>query len=239
MSALVDVIRHELRAQAKRDRAAILARFFKTGRGEYAEGDRFLGIAVPETRAVAKRYPDLPLADVLALLSSPIHEERACALFIMVGQYRRGTPAEQERIYRAYLAHTRHINNWDLVDLSAYHIVGPHLEGRDRQPLSRLARSSDLWERRIAMVSTFHFIRQGDPEAALDIAERLVYDDHDLIQKAVGWMLREVGKRCSLDAERSFLDRYAATMPRTALRYAIERMSPAEKRRYMKMKDYV
>ncbi len=236
--ASVAAIRRELRAKAKQGKAAILARFFKTGKGEYAEGDRFLGVTVPETRAVAKRYQDLSLAEVLELLSSPIHEERACALFIMVGQYGRGSTKTRAAIYRAYLAHTRYINNWDLVDLSAYHIVGPHLEGREQGVLGRLAVSRSLWERRIAMVATFHTIRQGDPAPALHIAERLVYDDHDLIQKAVGWMLREVGKRCSLDAECAFLDRYAATMPRTALRYAIERMSPAEKRRYMMMKDH-
>jgi 3-methyladenine DNA glycosylase AlkD len=227
------LIRKELRQAARKEKATVLGRFFKTGKGEYAEGDRFLGVVVPDTRVVAKRHLGLSLVDTVELLHSPIHEERLCALLVMVAQYERGDVKMRKAIYRVYLANTRYINNWDLVDLSAPRIVGAHLAGRSKRTLHVLARSSSLWERRIAMIATFYDISHGDPEAALDIAERLVYDDHDLIHKAVGWMLREVGKRCSLDAERSFLDRYAATMPRTALRYAIERMSPAEKRHYI------
>jgi 3-methyladenine DNA glycosylase AlkD len=234
----LSLIRKELRQAARKDKAVVLGRFFKTGKGEYAEGDRFLGVMVPDTRVVAKRHQELPLADAVALLHSPIHEERLCALLIMVAQYGRGDVKTREAIYRAYLDNTASINNWDLVDLTAPNIVGAHLAGRSKQTLRSLTKSKSLWKRRIAMIATFYDIYRGDPEAALDIAERLVYDDHDLIHKAVGWMLREVGKRCSLEAERSFLDRYAATMPRTALRYAIERMSKAEKKCYMEMKSH-
>lgn len=235
METIAD-IRKALRGVASPEKAEILSRFFKTGRGEYAEGDRFLGVSVPQTRAIARQYKNLALEIVLKILHSPFHEERLLALLILVEQYRTGTKQEKEKIYRVYLEHISAINNWDLVDLSAQHIVGAHLEGKSPALLFRLAKSEVVWERRIAMIATFYAIYQGNPDPALAVAEKLVYDSHDLIHKAVGWMLREVGKRCSIEREKEFLERYAATMPRTALRYAIERMSAEDKKYFLEKK---
>lgn len=223
------IVRQELRIKARVEKAAILQRFFKTGKGEYGEGDRFLGISVPEQRRVAKRFRSLPLADVLKLLKSPIHEERFVALIILIHQFGRGESQTKERIYRLYLANTRFINNWDLVDCSAEHIVGAYLYGKPTAPLTRLARSRLLWDRRIAMLSTFHFIKKHESQDAIRIATILKNDSHDLIQKAVGWMLREIGEKCSIAAEEAFLEKHAGSMPRTMLRYAIEKF-PARKR---------
>lgn len=225
-------LRREVRRQASPAKARVLRRFFKTGPGEYGEGDVFLGLMVPASRALARRYRDLPLAAVRRLLRSRIHEERLIALLLLVDRFRRGDPAEQARIYDLYLRHTAHVNNWDLVDLSAEHIVGPHLAPRPRDPLDRLAGSRSVWERRIAVLATFHFIRRGEFADTLRIARRLLGDEHDLIHKAVGWMLREVGKRDRGVAAR-FLGRHARRMPRTMLRYAIERLPARERRALM------
>lgn len=229
----LDAVRQDLRRHASDDDATFLQRFFKTGPGEYAEGDVFIGVRVPRTRQVARAHRSLPVDDVLTLLRSEIHEERLLALVLLVHRYEKGTAEEKERIYRQYLAHTRHINNWDLVDASADKIVGAHLFERDRKPLYALVASADLWERRIAIIATFHFIRRHDFADTLALAEKLLGDGHDLIHKAVGWMLREVGKRdeAALDA---FLDTHLPRMPRTALRYAIERMPEAKRLKYLR-----
>ncbi len=228
-----EIIRSELRSFSDPDKATFLAGFFKTGRGEYGEGDRFLGIVVPKIRKVAKTHLQASRKDISKLLSSTFHEERLAALLILVEQYRRGDEQTRKGIFDLYLASTAQINNWDLVDLTAQHIVGEYLSGRDRSLLTKLALSKNLWERRISILSTFCFIRQGESDEALRIAELLLQDSHDLIHKAVGWMLREVGNRCSLAKERKFLDRHAAVMPRTMLRYAIERFPVDLKSHYM------
>ena len=213
--------------------AAILARFFKTGPGQYGEGDRFIGVKVPVARKVAKEFKGLPLAEVECLLHSEIHEERLLALVILIGQFEKGDDAARKRIYDLYLANTKHINNWDLVDLSAPQIVGGYLENRGRKPLNRLAKSASIWERRISILATHWFIRHGDFADTLRIAEKLLTDGEDLIHKAAGWMLREVGKRDLVVLE-EFLSANCRAMPRTMLRYAIERF-PVEKRQaYLK-----
>jgi len=216
-----------VRALADPEDARFLQGFFKTGRGEYGEGDRFIGVRVPALRALARVLRGMPLSDTAELLRSPVHEERLLALIVLVEAYARADTRADARaqvaIFRLYLAHTRYINNWDLVDTSAPQIVGRHLEHRSRRILTRLARSSSLWERRIAIVSTFYFIRQDDHAEAIRIATMLLGDAHDLIHKATGWMLREAGKR-DPGTLRAFLDRHAAVMPRTMLRYAIERL---------------
>jgi 3-methyladenine DNA glycosylase AlkD len=226
-------IRSELRSLSDPEKAKFLAGFFKTGPGEYGEGDRFLGVVVPKIRKVARKHLQASRKEIRKLLSSAFHEERLTALLILVEQYRRGDEQTQKGIFDLYLAGTAKINNWDLVDLTAQHIVGEHLSGRDRSVLTKLALSKNLWERRISILSTFCYIRQGESDETLRIAELLMQDSHDLIHKAVGWMLREVGNRCSFAKECEFLDRHAVEMPRTMLRYAIERF-PAELRsRYM------
>lgn len=225
-------VRSALRACAVPADIPVLQRFFKTGPGEYAEGDKFMGVRMPATRRVARDFEDLPMAAVLDLLKSPVHEERLLALIILVNRYRKAAPVEQAGIYRNYLSHTGYINNWDLVDTSAEHIVGAYLLSRSRKPLYRLARSSSVWERRIAMISTFHFIKQGDFGETLNIATMLLGDTHDLIHKATGWMLREVGKR-DLSCEESFLNQHGRNMPRTMLRYAIEKFPPQKRCSFM------
>lgn len=221
-----------LRSLADPAVAAVSVRFFKTGPGEYGEGDVFIGIKSPTLKAVAKEFKGLPLAEVERLLHSQVHEDRTLALVILVGQFAKGDEAARKQIYDLYLANTRHINNWDLVDVSAPQIVGGYLEERSRKPLERLARSASLWERRTSIVATHWFIRHGDFSDTLKIARRLLVDKEDLIHKAVGWMLREVGKR-NVAALESFLDEHCRTMPRTALRYAIERLPEVKRRAYM------
>ncbi len=209
-----------------------LQRFFKTGPGEYAEGDRFLGIKVPILRALIKKHcRDIRLTDIKKLLRSSYHEKRLFALLVMVIKFR-SDDCRQE-LFNLYMANTRHINNWDLVDQSAPYIVGAFLQNKNTAPLYSLARSNDLWERRIAMVATFHFIRQGESSTALDIATLLLNDTHDLIHKAVGWMLREIGKRCALETEETFLQQHYKNMPRTMLRYAIERFPETRRRAWL------
>jgi 3-methyladenine DNA glycosylase AlkD len=225
-------LHRDIRKVSTRARAKISQSFFKTGRGEYGEGDRFLGTAVPDLRKLSVKYQDLRTSDLVPLLKSRWHEERLLALIILVRQYERADQAGRNAIYKLYLAHTRFINNWDLVDASADAIVGAHLYDRDRAPLHKLAQSRSVWERRIAMLASFHYIKKGEYEDALTIAELLLRDEHDLIHKAVGWMLREIGKRDQAVEER-FLKSQAARMPRTMLRYAIERFPEPLRRRYL------
>ena len=222
-----------LRSLADPAVAAGSARFFKTGPGEYGEGDIFIGVKSPTLKTVAKEFKTLPLAEVECLLHSDIHEDRTLALVILVGQFTKADDATRKRIYDIYLANTCHINNWDLVDISAPQIVGGYLEDRSRKPLDRLAKSASIWERRIAVVATHWFIRHGDFADTLRIAEKLLTDGEDLIHKAVGWMLREVGKREAAVAE-AFLKAHYRRMPRTMLRYAIERFPEARRQAYLK-----
>jgi 3-methyladenine DNA glycosylase AlkD len=226
------LIRRRLIAVASPERATVNASFFKTGPGEYGEGDRFIGVNVPTLRKLSREFEDLPLRSVATMLSSPWHEERLLSLLILVRQYQRGERRQRDAIHRVYLKNTRYINNWDLVDLSAEHIVGPHLPAADRALLVRLAKSKGLWERRIAMLATFHYIKAGEFTDALRIATLLLDDPHDLIHKAVGWMLREIGNR-DRRVEETFLRQHALRMPRTMLRYAIERFPEPLRRRYL------
>ena len=225
--------RRRMRALANPADALFLQRFFRTGPGEYGAGDKFLGIRVPATRAVAREMRGMPLAELLKLLRSPMHEERLLSVVLFGDLYARSVDdVLREKIYRAYLANARRVNNWDLVDSSAPHVVGAHLLRRDRAVLDRLARSANLWERRIAIVATAAFIRTGDTGTTLRLANVLLFDPHDLIHKATGWMLREATKH-DLAGVRGFLDRHADVMPRTMLRYTIEKMSAAEKKKWM------
>jgi 3-methyladenine DNA glycosylase AlkD len=224
--------RARLRELADPDVARFLQGYFKTGVGEYGEGDLFVGVRVPVLRRLARELRGASIAESTVLLRAAVHEERLLALLLLADAYDRGDARTRAEIFRVYLAHTRHINNWDLVDTSAPSIVGRHLEQRDRRVLRRLAHSPMVWERRIAMVATHHFIRQGDYEDAIAIATLLLDDAHDLMHKATGWMLREVGKR-HVGTLRAFLDRHAARMPRTMLRYAIERLPEPTRRAYL------
>jgi 3-methyladenine DNA glycosylase AlkD len=232
MTTSASTIRKELRALASPETAAILQRFFKTGPGQYGEGDIFLGIKVPPLRALAKRHPDADLDAVAALLDSRYHEERFFALLLLMQFYQRAPDEDQSAACELYLGNTHRINNWDLVDVSAPHIVGRHLQDRPRRILHKLARSSMLWERRIAILSTLHFIRLHDFGDTLRIAKLLLRDEHDLMHKAVGWMLREVGKR-DLASEETFLKLHYRAMPRTMLRYAIERFPETKRKKYL------
>jgi 3-methyladenine DNA glycosylase AlkD len=207
-------------------------RFFKCGPGQYGEGDTFLGINVPTLRTLSKEFTPAPVAELIALLQSRWHEARLLALMILVRKYERGEDAIRDEIYRSYLANTHRINNWDLVDASAPNIIGAHLLGRDRTPLYTLARSESLWERRIAIVATQHLIRHDKLDDTLRIAEILLDDRQDLIHKSSGWMLREVGQRNQPLLER-FLHKFAKRMPRTMLRYAIEKFTPELRAQYM------
>lgn len=215
------------------EHARFVASYFRTGPGEYGEGDQFLGIRIPTLRALVREYRGVSVDAAAGLLRSAWHEARLFALLLLADAYKRGDAETREAIYRLYLQNTRYINNWDLVDSSAPYIVGPHLVEGDRSVLDGLARSESLWERRIAILATQHFIRQNDFSTTLRIAEMLVDDRHDLIHKAAGWMLREVGNRDRAAAE-AFLARHHRTMPRTMLRYAIERCPPDLRQRYMR-----
>jgi 3-methyladenine DNA glycosylase AlkD len=226
-------VRAALDALRDPERAAHAQRYFKSGPGEYGAGDRFLGIRVPQLRTLAGAHRALPLDAVLVHLRSPWHEERLLALLILVAQYRRGDPEARERIHRAYLDHTGFVNNWDLVDSSAPHLVGAHVDPHAPKPIERLAASSSVWERRIAMLATAHWIGRGETAAALGIADRLLGDGHDLIHKAVGWMVREVGKRDPERFEAFMFDRYRR-MPRTMLRYAIEGLPEERRKAYLR-----
>lgn len=225
-------VQKELRALASPETATILQGFFKTGKGQYGEGDVFLGIKVPVLRALAKRQRDAGPDTVTTLLSSRYHEERLLALLLLMQFYQQANDKEQTGAYQLYLDNTDRINNWDLVDISAPHIVGRHLEDKPRKMLHTLARSPLLWERRIAIIATLHFIRRNDFADTLRIAATLLKDEHDLMHKAVGWMLREVGKR-DLAIEEEFLQRHYRSMPRTMLRYAIERFPETKRKNYL------
>ena len=230
----------EMLPQIKRDlaqlkdpnRAKNLSWFFKTGKGQYGEGDIFLGISVPEQRKVAKKHVDLSLNDLQELLNSKIHEHRFTALLILISKYRKAGESGRAEIFRFIIKNTENINNWDLVDLSAPRIVGDYLLNRERSILYRLAKSKSLWERRISILSTFAFIDNNDFEDALNISELLLRDEHDLIHKAVGWALREIGKR-DQNLEERFLTKHYLHMPRTMLRYAIEKFDEKKRQKYL------
>lgn len=226
-------LRTALKAIANPEIAEHSQRFFKTGEGEYGSGDVFLGIRVPNLRKLAKEYKHLPLNEVKRALHSRFHEERLCSLFILVGKYEKGDVKLKEQVFSLYLENTAYVNNWDLVDGSAHQIVGGHLYSRDRDLLYSLAKSDNMWERRIAMIATYHFIKKDDFGDTLELAELLLADEEDLIHKAVGWMLREVGNR-NPDLERAFLARHYKAMPRTMLRYAIEKFPEPERKRYLR-----
>ncbi len=235
----------ELQKLANPERAEVSQRFFKTGKGEYGEGDVFIGVSVPDQRKVAKQFSYLSLGEVEQLLQSKVHEERLTALIILCNQYKKASDDIKKQIYNFYLKNTAYINNWDLVDTSAPIIVGEYLwrnYAQNETPaknalsvLAPLAKSENIWQRRIAILATFYFIDKGDIIETFTVSEVLLNDPHDLIQKAVGWMLREVGKRVSLEEEERFLqenDRYK-TMPRTMLRYAIERFPEKKRQAYL------
>jgi 3-methyladenine DNA glycosylase AlkD len=227
------MMKARLRRFADKEKAEVLRGFFKTGPGQYGEGDLFLGVAVPSVRKVAREFRGAPLEEITKLLPSAWHEERLLALLMLVDRFATGDDGLKTKIYRLYLRNTRYINNWDFVDLTAPNIVGAYLEDKSRKQLYAFARSKDLWKRRISILATFAFIRRNDFVDTLGISELLLADGHDLMHKAVGWMLREVGKR-SLSAEEKFLKRHYKTMPRTMLRYAIERFPEAKRQKYLK-----
>lgn len=229
---IADAIRKELERLSNPADAAFLQRYFKTGPGQYGEGDVFRGIRVPVLRKLAGQHKDIDLGSVDRLLHSPHHEDRLLSLLMLIRMYNRADETGRSAIYKLYLGRTAYINNWDLVDLSARYIVGPHLKARNRSPLYKLARSKSIWERRIAVLATFYFINDGDFTDSLEIAALLLQDREDLIHKAVGWMLREIGKR-DLEAEEAFLVKHYSNMPRTMLRYAIERLPRGKRLRYL------
>jgi 3-methyladenine DNA glycosylase AlkD len=226
----------EIKSHENKPQAAILQRFFKTGPGQYGAGDRFLGLKVPLQRLLARKYSDLPLDDIEKLLRSEFHEFRLIGLLILVEQYEKAVSRRKKKeLVDFYLAHAAYINNWDLVDLSVYKILGDFLVA-DRKALAvlkKLASSQNMWERRMAMVATYAFLKNGEAEKTLFIAQRLLADKHDLIHKAVGWMLREMGKRASRKTLTDFLDQNRQRLPRTTLRYAIEKLSPQERAAYL------
>lgn len=211
------------------------ARFFKTGSGDYAEKDKFIGVNVPTLRIVANKFITLPILDIQLLLESPINEERQLALFILVKRYSLGSLQEKKKIYQFYMKNLKYVNNWNLVDSSAHLIIGAHLLETNKNILLTLSKSKLLWEKRVAIVATWYFIRNDQFEWTLKIAKILLQDPHDLIHKAVGWMLREVGKR-NLNTLITFLDQHATSMPRTMLRYAIEKFPPKERKAYLMQK---
>ncbi len=228
-------IQRKLQQLGNRKTADALRRFFKTGPGEYGEGDVFIGVRVPELRKLVKEYPDITIKEVMQLLNSTIHEERFFALLMLINKFSKGNETVKKRIYELYLQHTKFINSWDLVDGSAHHIVGAFLMDKNKEPVYRLAKSKNLWERRIAILSTFHFIKHDNYLETLKISKILLTDDQDLIHKAVGWMLREIGKR-HMSTEEIFLKKYHKRMPRTMLRYAIEKFPESKRQKYLKGK---
>lgn len=232
MTVIATVIHERLHKLGDRKVAESSKWFFKTGPGQYGEGDHFIGLRVPKLRTLAREYRGIETEDALSLLQSPFHEARLLALMILVGQFEKAEEIRKQ-IYRDYLAHTQFINNWDLVDASAPYIVGAYLMDKGRKPLYKLAKSRSLWERRIAIIATAYFIRQGDFADTLAISKILLDDREDLIHKASGWMLREVGKK-SLPELEKFLREYCRVMPRTMLRYAIEKLPEAKRQRYLK-----
>lgn len=232
MTNSVQNVKQALRRQSDAEKAIILQRFFKTGKGEYGEGDVFLGLTVPQVRFIAIQFKTLALSDIEKLLKSTIHEERLTALLILVYQFQKGNDSSKHAIFNFYLNHTKWTNNWDFVDLTAPKIVGSYLLHKPKKILYILAKSKSVWERRIAIIATFTFIHNNTYDDALGIATLLLYDSHDLIHKAVGWMLREIGKR-SLATEESFLRENYKKMPRTMLRYAIEKLPEVKRQAYL------
>lgn len=215
------------------EKANVLQRFFKTGPGEYGEGDVFIGVRVPDLRKLVKEYQDITIKGVMQFLKSSIHEERMFALLILVGKYSKGNETVKKRIYDLYLQNTKFINSWDLVDGSAQHIVGAFLMDKSKEPIYRLAKSKNLWERRIAILSTFYFIKHDNYSETLKISKILLTDEQDLIHKAVGWMLREIGKR-HMSTEEIFLKKYYNRMPRTMFRYAVEKFPDSKRKKYLR-----
>jgi len=230
---MLNKLKKELKSLADPERARHESRYFKTGKGEYGEGDIFLGIKTVLKRQLAKKYVDLSLKDVEFLMTSKFHDYRQIALFVITNKYIKGDDKLRKEIFNFYLNHTKYINNWDLVDISAHKIVGDYLLNKDRKILYKLAKSKDLWEKRISIISTFAFIDEDDFKDSLQIAEILLHDEHDLIHKAVGWVLREVGKK-DQDVEEKFLKKYYSVMPRTILRYAIEKFEENKRQKYLK-----
>lgn len=228
----LESLKKDIKKAANKKRARVLQKFFKTGKGEYAEGDMFLGITVPKTRKIAKRYINLDILSIDSLLNSKIHEERLLALLILVENYKKSNDERRYQILDFYLKNTKQINNWDLVDLTADKILGDYLNDKPKDLLYNLAQSSNLWERRIAIISTFCFIKNNQFDETLKIAEILLKDKHDLIQKAVGWMLREIGKRDEKTLK-YFIKINYKNMPRTTLRYAIEKFPEEERQKYL------
>lgn len=229
---MLNKLKKELAKFGNPEKAKILSGFFKTGKGQYGYGDIFLGVKVPETRIVAKKFNELNLKDLKKLLSGKIHEERLCALLILADKFKKSDPKNKKIIIDFYLQNTQKVNNWDLVDLSADKILGNYLIDKDKSVLYNLVKSQNLWERRISIISTFAFIKNNKFDDTIKISEILLNDKHDLIQKAVGWMLREIGKRDEKSLFK-FLDKHHKAMPRTMLRYAVERLNKKKKEGYM------
>lgn len=230
-------IQKDIRKAGSKKKAQQLLKYFKTGPGEYGEGDVFIGLTVPQAKILAKKYRTLSLPVLKGLLRSEIHEERLIALLILGDQYAQTDVKTQEKLVKFYLQNLAYVNNWDLVDTSAAPILGAHLFKQKRTLLVKLARSSNLWERRVAIVATHYFIRQGESQETLRIAQLLLNDPEDLIHKATGWMLREMGKRVSEEKLITFLHKFATKMPRTMLRYSLERVSEADRRYFMTKKN--
>jgi 3-methyladenine DNA glycosylase AlkD len=228
---MLDKLRLDIKKLSNKKRAAVMQRFFKTGEGEYGFGDVFAGLTVPQSRELALKYKDLDFEDIYKLLRSEIHEERLIALLILVHNFQK-QELLQRRIYEFYMKNIKFVNNWDLVDLSSDKIVGGYLIDKPKAVLFKLAKSQNVWERRIAMIATFNFIKNGIFDDAIKIAEELIEDQNDLIQKAVGWMLREIGKR-DLKTEDAFLKKHYKSMGRTALRYSIERLPENTRKKYL------
>jgi 3-methyladenine DNA glycosylase AlkD len=231
MSTAADLV-SELKSIAKPERIPDSQRFFKTGVGGYGEGDRFLGINVPAQRETAKKYYDLELPEIKKLLQSPFHEVRLSSLFILDHKYKKADSKNKKLIAKFYLNNRKYVNNWDLVDSSAQFILGDFLTDKPKEILFELAQSENVWDRRIGMIATLAFIRKNNFDTTLKLAKVLLKDKHDLIQKAVGWMLKETGKR-NVKTLEEFLEKYAATMPRVMLRYSIEKFSKAKKQYYL------
>lgn len=231
---MIDDLQIEIRKKSDREKATNLQRFFKTKKGEYGEGDIFLGITVPEQRKIVKKYVDLKLEDLEKLICSKFHEERLISLLILIKKFKKADEKKKEEIFNFYIKNRKYINNWDLVDLTAPKIAGAYLEKKDKSLLYKFTRSEDIWERRIAILATFYYIGKGDYKDALKIAKILKKDRQDLVQRAVGWMLREVGKRCGQKIEEEFLKENYKTMPRVMLRYAIERFPEKNRKFYLR-----
>jgi 3-methyladenine DNA glycosylase AlkD len=227
-------IKKELKEKANQGKAKIFQRFFKTGKGQYGEGEIFLGITVPESRSIAKKYFKINLSELNSLLHSKIHEERLVALYILVHKFENGNDKDKKEVVEFYLKNLKWVNNWDLVDTSCYKILGNYLLKRDKKILYSLANSNNLWEKRIAIISTYYFIKNNDFTDTLKISKILLKDEHDLIHKAVGWMRREVGKR-DLKTQEDFMNKNHKKMSRTTLRYAIEKFSPNKRKYYLNL----